>query len=297
MTNIGKWTAMHDFDIPEPFDAEPFEIFKKGVSDNPTTDVYINESRDFLFLHPIPKTDYDNYMPRVEKYGLADYKKRLQVIQRRIAKIEHLLDDRPHSLLEIGAGGASFLQAIKERYPNIRLTALDKDQNTQHHRAMNSDEHYSDFQELLETSNFYDFVCLFHVLEHIVSPSDFLAGIRRLMAATSFLIIEAPSFSDPLLSLYNNQAFSQFYFQSQHPYLYSPSSLRRLLEHNGYQTVELINYQRYGLENHLTWLSQGSPGGNEVFRKQFSDLEAPYIAALEQYGKTDTVIWVGKASN
>jgi hypothetical protein len=100
-----------------------------------------------------------------------------------------------------------------------------------------------------------------------------------------------------LLSLYNNQAFSHFYFQSQHPYLYSPSSLRRLLEHNGYQTVELINYQRYGLENHLTWLSQGSPGGNEVFRKQFSDLEAPYIAALEQYGKTDTVIWVGKASN
>jgi len=288
---------MHNFDIPEPFDAETFEIFKKGVSDNPSTDVYINESRDFLFLHPTPQTDYDNYMPRAEKYGLADYKNRLRVIHRRITKIEHLLDDRPHSLLEIGAGGGSFLQAIKKRYPNIHLTALDKDQNTQHHRAMNSDEHYSDVRELLETSKFYNFVCLFHSLEHIVSPSDFLAEIRRLMLATSFLIIEAPSFSDPLLSLYNNQAFSHFYFQSQHPYLYSPSSLRRLLEHNAYQTVELINYQRYGLENHLTWLSQGSPGGNEVFRKQFRDLEAPYIAALEHYGKTDTVIWVGKASN
>jgi len=297
MRNIETQATMQKFDIPEPFDSEKFAIFKKGISDNPSTDVYINDSRDFLFLHPTPKTDYDNYIPRVEQYGLADYKKKLQVIQRRIIKIKHLLDNKPHSLLEVGAGDGSFLQAIKESYPNIHLTAVDKNRNTLHHRAMNSDEHYVDLERLLEINKSYDFVCLFHVLEHIVFPSDFLSSIRRLLRATSFLIIEAPSFWDPLLSLYNNQAFSKFYFQSQHPYLYSPSSLRRLMEHNGYQTVELINYQRYGLENHLTWLSQGHPGGNEMFQNLFRELEAPYIAALERQGKTDTVIWVGKVTN
>jgi len=69
------------------------------------------------------------------------------------------------------------------------------------------------------------------------------------------------------------------------------------MEHNGYQTVELINYQRYGLENHLTWLSQGHLGGNNVLQELFRELEAPYIAALEQHEKTDTVIWVGKVTN
>ncbi|UCG12803.1 MAG: class I SAM-dependent methyltransferase, partial [Deltaproteobacteria bacterium] len=190
-----------------------------------------------------------------------------------------------------------FLQAIRESYPTIHLTAVDKDQNTLHSRTINSDEHYSDVQELLETSRSYDFVCLFHILEHILSPSEFIAGLRRLMLDTSFLIIEAPSFSDPLLSLYHSRAFAEFYFQSQHPYLYSPSSLRRLMEHNGYQTVELINYQRYGLENHLTWLSQGRPGGNQSFQELFRELEAPYIAALERCGNTDTVIWVGKVAD
>jgi len=108
MTNTERQATMHKFDIPEPFDSEKFGIFKKGISDNPSTDVYINDLRDFLFLHPTPKTDYDNYIPRVEKYGLADYKKKLRVIQRRIIKIEHLLDNKPLSLLEVGAGDGSF---------------------------------------------------------------------------------------------------------------------------------------------------------------------------------------------
>ena len=69
------------------------------------------------------------------------------------------------------------------------------------------------------------------------------------------------------------------------------------MEHNGFQTAELINYQRYGLENHLNWLSQGRPGGNDVFQELFSELEVAYIETLERHGKTDTVIWVGKVAN
>jgi ubiquinone/menaquinone biosynthesis C-methylase UbiE len=288
---------MLEFDLPEPFNSEKFEVFQKEISDNPSTDVYINERRDFLFLHPTPKTDYDQYIPRVKKYNLTEYKKKLQVIQRRLNKIEHLLENKPHSLLEIGAGDGSFLKIIRQSLPKIQLTAVDRDQNTVHDRIKNSDKNYSDLDELLQMNKCHNFICLFHVLEHLLSPSDFLTKIRRLMFSTSFLLIEVPSFSDPLLSLYTNQAYSKFYFQSQHPYVYSPSSLQRLMEHNGFQTLEVINYQRYGLENHLNWLSQGRPGGNEVFQELFGELEVAYIAALERHGKTDTVIWVGNVIN
>ena len=284
---------MLEFDLPEPFNSDKFKVFQKGISDNPSTDVYINERRDFLFLHPTPKTDYDQYMPRVKKYHLTEYKKKLQVVRRRLNKIEHLLENKPHSLLEIGAGDGSFLKIVRESLSRIQLTAVDRDQNTVQDRIKNSDKNYSELDELLRMNKCHKFICLFHVLEHVLSPSDFLAKIRRLMFAASFLIIEVPSFSDPLLSLYKNQAYSKFYFQTQHPYVYSPSSLKRLMEHHGFQTLELINYQRYGLENHLNWLSQGRPGGNEVFQELFGELEVPYMAALERDGKTDTVIWVG----
>ena len=110
----------------------------------------------------------------------------------------------------------------------------------------------------------------------------------------SLLIIEVPSLYDPLLSLFNNEAFSKFYFSSQHPYVYSPSSLQRLMEYSGFQTIEVLNFQRYGLENHLNWLSRAKPGGCRQYQRIFGNLDSEYIAALEQHGKTDTVIWIGK---
>ena len=285
---------MRNLDIPEPFKSEEFVLFQERISDNPSIDVYINEQRDFAFLHPTPEIDYSNYVPRVKKYGFTEYKKNLDLIERRFRKIQHLLKYGTHSLLEIGAGDGAFLQTIRQHLPEIQLTAVDKDQNTLQLRLERSDKNYDSIEELLQGHTRYDFICLFHVLEHILSPSDFLEKIRVIMHDNSFLVIEVPSLFDPLLSLYNSKAYSSFYFQSQHPYVYSQSSLRRLLEYNGFQTVELINYQRYGFENHLNWLSQGRPGGNELFQELFKGLEDNYIKALEQHGKTDTVIWIGK---
>jgi len=131
-------------------------------------------------------------------------------------------------------------------------------------------------------------------MEHIEAPLEFLKTVEAVMSADSILIIEVPSLFDPLLSIYNCNAFSEFYFSRQHPYVFSPPSLQRLMEYGGFQTMELINFQRYGLENHLNWLNHGRPGGNERFRQLFSHLEPDYVAALEKNGKTDTVIWIGR---
>ena len=102
------------------------------------------------------------------------------------------------------------------------------------------------------------------------------------------MIIEVPSLDDPLSSLYKSPAHRDFYFQKQHPYVYSAKSLRRVLEHHGFR-VEIVPYQRYGLENHLQWLSAGKPGGNAEFARTFQSCDAAYRAALEASGLTDTV--------
>jgi len=279
--------------LTEPFRKEKFAILQQGISDNPAIDVYINEQKDFAFLYPAPSVDYSNYIPRVKKFGLTDYKKGLQVIKRRFDKIEHHLKKDHHSLLEIGAGDGAFLKMVREHLADIHLTAIDQDQNTLASRAANSDENFDSLADLINHNKEYDVICLFHVLEHILKPVNFLAEIRKLMSTQSVLIIEVPSLMDPLLSFYHNKTFSNFIFSSQHPYVYSPSSLLRLMEAGGFQTTETIHFQRYGLENHLNWLTQAQPGGNKEFQTTFKDLESEYMAKLEQYGKTDTVIWVG----
>jgi len=98
-----------------------------------------------------------------------------------------------------------------------------------------------------------------------------------------------------LLSLYGSTAYRDFYFQRQHPFVYSAASLRRVLGHEGY-TAEMIPYQRYGLENHLGWLTAGKPGGNAQFRALFAGGEAGYTAAPEGRGRTDTVFAVARAA-
>lgn len=279
--------------LTEPFCSDKFTLLQHGISDDPAIDVYVNAQKDFAFLHPAPRVDYSDYTPRVKKFGLTDYKKGLQVIQRRYDKIAHHINSGHGSLLEIGAGDGAFLKTVRAHWPHLHLTAIDRDQNTLASRAANSDENFDSPAELISGGKTYDVICLFHVLEHILEPASFLADIRQLMATQSLLIIEVPSLLDPLLSLYQNKTFANFIFSSQHPYVYSPSSIERLMAANGFQATETVYFQRYGLENHLNWLTQAQPGGNKEFQLTFQDLEPAYRASLEQSGKTDTVIWVG----
>lgn len=281
-------------DVPAPFRTEKFELFRRGISDDRKVEVYINAAKDFAYLHPLPKIDYRNYIPRVTKYGLEDYKRSLDLHARRFDKIEHYLPNEQQSLLEIGAGDGLFLKTIREHKPGVHLSAMDKDQNSLPSRIKNSDDNYDSLEAIVRSERRFDIICLFHVMEHIEAPLRFLEEVKAVMAARSTLIIEVPSLFDPLLSIYNCEAFEEFYFSRQHPYVFSPPSLQRLMEYGGFQTHQLINFQRYGLGNHLNWLSQGKPGGNALFRQLFSNLEPEYIAALEQNGKTDTVIWIGR---
>ena len=108
------------------------------------------------------------------------------------------------------------------------------------------------------------------------------------------MIIEVPCLKDPLLSLYDCPAYQQFYYQTQHPFVYSAPSLARLLGHAVLEIVEEIAFQRYGIENHLHWLSRGEPGGDASLREIFSGLDDDYRNAVELTGDTDTVIMVAK---
>ena len=281
-------------DIPEPFSTEKFNLFRKGISDDLRVKVYINAQADFAYLDPLPEFDYRSYIPRVTKFGLNDYKQSLHLHERRFNKIEHHLPNKRQSLLEIGAGDGLFLKTVREHKPRLHLTAMDKDQNSLISRVKNSDENFDSLESLIRDDQRFDFICLFHVMEHIDAPLDFLETVKEVMSAHSTLIIEVPSLFDPLLSIFNCDAFSDFYFSRQHPFVFSPPSLQRLMEYAGFQTIELIHFQRYGFENHLNWLNYGSPGGNDLFRQLFKDLESDYISALEHHGKTDTAMWIGQ---
>jgi len=251
--------------LPAPFRVESFSLLKHGIFDDSAIDVFANTEHDFAVLSPPPVVDYRDYKPRHQTLGLSNYKKSRGVIEARFAKIRSVFLGTD-SMLEIGAADGAFLECLHMHHPDMRLAAIEPDESTE--GARNGIAGLGQFASLdaaAAAGIMVDVICLFHVFEHLTDPASWLRIAKQLLAPGGRIVIEVPSLDDPLLSLFNSRAYRDFYFQKQHPFVYSSASLRRVLEHNGF-AVETMPYQRYGLENHLTWLAEGRPGGSEGIR-------------------------------
>ena len=77
--------------------------------------------------------------------------------------------------------------------------------------------------------------------------------------------------------------------------LHSANSLVNLLEKSGFEIVENSAVQRYGLSNHLYWLSNEKPGGHVIWDETFSEeTEAAYRDDLVNKGISDTLWFVAR---
>jgi SAM-dependent methyltransferase len=280
--------------LPRPYCDASFRLRRNGIFDDAGIDVFVDGDGGFAVLHPSPVLDYAHYVPRQEKLALGAYKKTLNVIARRLAKIADLFPE-DGSILEIGAAEGGFLSQLRMLRPRLSLMAVEPDNHTKPARQQCG--LVADFRTLDDAVTAgvkADIVCLFHVFEHINEPPRFLDQVRRLLTPEGRVIIEVPSLDDPLLSLYQLPTYEAFYFQRQHPFVYSGRSLSRVISANGFNVQEVRPYQRYGLENHLAWLRHSRPGGDLVFADVLASADAPYKAALEASGHTDAVFAVAR---
>jgi hypothetical protein len=96
-------------------------------------------------------------------------------------------------------------------------------------------------------------------------PRKILAELGDLLGPKARLIVEVPSADDALLTLYDCDAFQRFTYWSQHLFLFNASTLMLLAKQAGLRVIATQHYQRYPLSNHLYWLSQGKPGGHQLW--------------------------------
>ena len=250
--------------LPVPIRSESFSLLKRGVWDDSSVDVYLNATSDFALLAPPPVVDYSSYKPRHQSLRLTGYKKARHVIESRYSKIASCFNGAT-SVLEFGAAEGAFLAHLAAVRPDLALAAIEPDDSTRPQRdAITGLLQFATLEASADAGFTVDVMCLFHVFEHLADPASFLSSAKRLLVPGGRIIIEVPSLDDPLLSLYKSAAYRA--------------------------------YQRYGMENHLAWLSTGRPGGNAEFSSIFDGCETAYKAALEARGLTDTVFAIARAA-
>lgn len=280
--------------LPAPYNAAAFEYRRTGVFDDPAIEVFTDSDGAFAVLHPKPTVDYAQYRSRQDKLNLATYKKSFDVMSRRFAKIADLFPTSGVAI-DIGAADGAFLAKLADERPSLRLIAVEPDRETLRAReALHLQGNYDSLDAAHVAGVKADIATMFHVFEHIDDPKPFIEQVRLVLTRAGKIVIEVPSLDDPLLSLYRSKPYEAFYFQRQHPFVYSRRSLERVLSACGLRVLETRPYQRYGLENHLNWLINGKPGGDPSLATMFSSIDAEYRASLEKSGLTDTVFAIAE---
>lgn len=145
------------------------------------------------------------------------------------------------------------------------------------------------------SNNEFDLITMFHVLEHLEDPLKILRSIREKLSDHGRLIIEVPNANDALLTLYDNDCFKTHTLWSEHRVLYTKKSLTILLELIGFSDIEVIGVQRYGLGNHINWIKNCKPNGDQTYELFNTDeFSLLYQSSLDMIDATDTLIAVAK---
>lgn len=214
--------------------------------------------------------------------------------ERRVSQFKDIF--RGKKLLDFGCGAGGFL--LKARHIAHSVIGVEPEQRLYPFFKENNLTVYPSIQAVPSIFE-PDIVTMFHVLEHLPDPLTILKQIRQQFfkieksQRNKRLVIEVPSANDALLTLYKNEPFSQFTYWSCHLYLFTEETLKKLVEKAGFHTIEIIQFQRYPLANHMYWLAHGKPGGHVAWSfLNESGLVKKYADTLGQLKACDTIIGI-----
>ena len=204
--------------------------------------------------------------------------------EKRVSRFASMYSGNAH-LLEIGCASGFFLDAVKDKVATVTGIELTKEY-VQYVR-----ERGIDVRESLDEipDNTYDLIFMFHVLEHIDDPINFLKEVKKKLSQKGKLIIEVPNVDDVLVSVYKIKDHLDFYWEIAHNYYFSRKTLGKVLGSAGYR-YEILPLQRYDLSNHMRWMLTGKPGGHGYFKSIFpQSLLYEYEKCLIEQFLCDTI--------
>jgi 2-polyprenyl-3-methyl-5-hydroxy-6-metoxy-1,4-benzoquinol methylase len=245
----------------------------------------------FVFLYPrmtvaAEKEFYENTYRSVYDIQNAEelWEDSIPEARKRVRRFANLFS-KDSRLLEIGCASGFFLHEVKDSVKTVTGVEL-----TNEHinfalnkglKVMNSLDKVPD--------NSYDLIFMFHVLEHVNDPIQFLKEVKKKLCERGKIIVEVPNVDDVLVSVYKIKNHLDFYWEIAHNYYFSRITLQKVLENAGYR-CDIFPLQRYDLSNHIYWMIKGTPGGQGYYNSIFSQsLIDEYEKNLKEKFLCDTI--------
>lgn len=190
-------------------------------------------------------------------------------------------------ILDFGSGYGSLISELKSEY---EMSGVEVDVSARSFCESKGFKMYDSLDEVEATKNKFDIITMIHVIEHLISPVDILKRLATLLSDDGRIIIETPNSDDALLTFYECEPFQNWTYWSHHPILLNSKGLNNVLKRANLRTVSTEAVQRYNLANHLYWLSNGKPGGHDIWRDLATDkMNNEYRQVLFSRNQNDTL--------
>lgn len=197
---------------------------------------------------------------------------------------------RNAKVADLGCGGGSFLDFISgaaDEIIAVEPSVVYREYLTAkgYHTYAYAENALNDYSEAL------DVVTSFDVIEHVDDPVMFMEEVYRLLKPGGKAIIGTPSDSPVIRGLMGREYEQKLLFSFQHPWILSEKGFSLCCEKAGFRNISIVQKQRYGLSNLLSWLKEREPRGRYCRLDFISQtLEQTYRLEIEKQGKADYLV-------
>jgi len=171
------------------------------------------------------KEDYGNYLSREKEFKI--------IFLNRLNTIEKF--KKRGKILDVGSGVGFFLNIAKAH--NWATYGLEISENLADYSRKRFGLNIS-FDLTKFSKNYFDVITMWHVLEHIKNPVNFLKRIKPYLKQDGFLFIEVPNFASLSAKRYKERW--GYLGVPEHLYQYTPKTLQLILEKANFELVRSI---------------------------------------------------------
>jgi 2-polyprenyl-3-methyl-5-hydroxy-6-metoxy-1,4-benzoquinol methylase len=153
-------------------------------------------------------------------------------------KIKKIMNfKRKGRILDVGCGDGEFLLCFKKRGWEVYGVDTSEHAYRLARRKLGRNVFNCDLKRLSFPDRFFDVITLNHVLEHMFDPNKELKEIHKILKDDGILLLSTPN-----IDSFQFKITKEHWFHldiPRHLYHYSPTTIKNLLEINGFKVIKL----------------------------------------------------------
>ncbi|OIO26077.1 hypothetical protein AUJ14_02945 [Candidatus Micrarchaeota archaeon CG1_02_55_22] len=189
----------------------------------------------FLYINPRPKSEMivKGYSDAVDETYVSQSEGRLATFKEGLARIEKAYPQKGR-ILDVGCAAGFFVKTAKEGGWDAYGVEPSRWLAEWGNNNLGLNLKSGTLEEAAYPNNYFDVVTLWDVLEHVPDAAATLKEIHRILKPGGLVVVNYPNIGSNLAKVFGRK---WWFLLSVHLYYFTPHTIKKMLEHNGYEMV------------------------------------------------------------